>query len=180
MNDIWSIKLYLPDYWTPELFPVIFTVLGAGFSKFEFKINKLLALGFVISAPVLNAILDIIYCNKYVAGSGTHLYVFNSYSNPLSILLIFGLFALLYDVNLPKKLSGFSKFISSLSFEMYLALMVSDKIAGNLVALVNIDSYILKCLVWVTAEFVFSLSVAIIFHYTFGKLWGLLPFNRKN
>lgn len=184
MNDIWQFKLTLPDFWTPELFPIIFTVLGAGFSKFNFKINKLVLLGLFIGAPVLNTLLDIIYCKKYLADFGLNLYVFNTYSNPLSILLIFALFGLLYDLKLPNPVAKVTKYISSISFEMYLALMVTDKVGGMMVEKITVNSYILKGFVWVITEFVVSLAIAVVFHYLImliiagvKKLWKKIPFD---
>ncbi len=184
MNDIWQFKLSLPDYWPAQIFPIIFTVLGAGFSKFNFKVNKLVLLGLFIGAPVLNTILDIMYCKKYLSPFGLHLYVFNTYSNPLSILLIFALFGLLYDLKLPKTFAKVSKYISSISFEMYLALMVTDRVAGKVLERITINSYILKGLAWVITEFVVSFTIAVVFHYLImliiagvKRIWRRIPFD---
>lgn len=87
----------LPDIGVNYNFPILYYVIGAGFRKFSFRINKYVSLASLIIIILLQGSLDFLYCKRYNA-IGSHLYICNNYSNPFTVIVIVLIFLLLYDI----------------------------------------------------------------------------------
>jgi hypothetical protein len=163
----WGVNF--PTYWYQDNFPILFYILGAGFKKFQFKIRKSFALAGILLTLFSQSLIDLSYCIKHNV-VGEHLYCFNNYSNPFSVLVIFLLFALIYDVNIKGGISKCLAYISKLSLEMYLGLFIADYIIGpvrNSVEQWLLDksfSYLISSFVWIFGELLITFTLALIIH----------------
>lgn len=65
LNDMIHLPVRLWQYYSPENFPILYYLIGAGFRKFQYEIKKSVCLFATALSLALNALEDVIYC-KYI------------------------------------------------------------------------------------------------------------------
>ena len=103
---------------------------------------------------------------------GNHVYTNNYYGNLFSILIVVMLFALLYRMDIkPKCVHKIFAFVSGISLEIYLGLVIADKCAYILVEksepfiMEHQLSYAAKYVPWILGELGAAMFFAILVKY---------------
>lgn len=172
LGEMFQLPVRIWSHYSSENFPILCYVIGAGFRKYQFKIKKLTCLITIAFCLAISALGDIIYVKMHFNEFGNHVYTNNYYGNLFSILIVFMLFALLYRMDIKTKcVHKIFAFVSGISLEIYLGLVIADKCAYILVEksepfiMEHQLSYAAKYIPWILGELGSAMFLAILVKY---------------
>ena len=132
--------------------------------------NEIILIILLVLSIVIHSYLDLVYLNKYqdLLEIGQHIYTFNEYGNIFTIVTGTAVFLLIKNIDLKNlNIKSGLKYIGSLSFEMYLGLIVADRSVDRVVEMFNItlEMNAFSYLIWTFTEFITVLAIAVIFNF---------------
>lgn len=157
----------LPSYFSADNFPFIYYFIGAYLRKYKHETRRRWIPAFcLVGTLLLHSCLDYIYLNKYqdILEPGQHVYSFNMYGNVFTIASCTLFFVCLLGITIKYNwLSKTMAFLSSITLEMYLGLMIADKIVKewSVKSGYPLDCSIRGFVIWFVGEVTVTLFVAV-------------------
>lgn len=176
LGDFWQpLKesgITLPSYFSMSCFPFIYYFIGSYLRKYVDRVKikqKMICFILIMGTLILHSILDWLYLKKYQNQFeiGQHVYSFNSYGNLFTILSCTCFFLILKGVNVKEGIiKKMVAFLSSHTLEMYLGLMIADKVLNIFCDKINfaINCSLSGFVMWTLGELSIVLFLAVLFN----------------
>lgn len=158
----------IPSYFSADNFPFIYYFIGSYVRKYHrrWKFNKII-IGICVILLILlsHSVLDWIYLHKYQGffEIGQRVYSFNTYGNVFTLITSTIFFCVILNCEIKSSIiKKVISFISSCTLEMYLGLIIANK----MVSIICENKIILKenflsFIVWFSIEFGVAIAGAI-------------------